>query len=286
MNNEKYYYLLAQKLDKSIQGLATEKTGGRISDTWIEYLKTLVPKEYIQYLIELPVFPAVMSVKKFAKKIGKMEDEAKNILEILFKNDCVMKVGKDSPKYGIHMPFLIFDVPPLSYDVMPKEKAEKLAKLSYKYLVDEEWYKNFEGSPETPLSRIIPVQGSIKIEHDILAYEDVEKIIDDAKIISLQVCACRKRLDYLGIRKCDYPLESCIGINQGARYFIERGHAREISKAEAKKLLKEFNKMGLVHTTENFREGNHTLICNCCACCCNLIGGITKWDNPRAVNYY
>ncbi|MHA1251027.1 MAG: 4Fe-4S dicluster domain-containing protein, partial [Candidatus Helarchaeota archaeon] len=34
---------------------------------------------------------------------------------------------------------------------------------------------------------------------------------------------------------------------------------------------------------ENFREGNHTLICNCCACCCNLIGGITKWDNPRAV---
>ncbi|MHA1252491.1 MAG: hypothetical protein ACTSRP_21075, partial [Candidatus Helarchaeota archaeon] len=283
MSDERYYNILAQKLNNTIQGLATQKTGGKISKTWMEYLETLIPKEYVRYLVELPVFPGVMSIKKFAKKINKTEDEAKKILEILFKNDCVMKIGKDSPKYGIHMPFLIFDVPPLSYDVMPKEKADKLAKLSYKYLVDEEWYKNFEGSPKTPLSRIIPVQGSIKIEHDILAYEDVEKIIDDAKIISLQVCACRKRLDYLGIRKCDYPLESCIGINQGAQYFIERGHAREISKAEAKKLLKEFNKMGLVHTTENFREGNHTLICNCCACCCNLIGGITKWDNPRAV---
>ncbi|MHA1271090.1 MAG: ATP-binding protein [Candidatus Helarchaeota archaeon] len=283
MINEDYYETLAKKLDSTIQGLSPINNPGKISKTWIEYLQLLVPPEDIQYLIELPVFPNVMSVKKFAKRINKSEIEANEILERLFVNDCVMRIGATTKKYGIHLPFLIFDVPPLSYDKMPKEKAEKLAKLSYKYLVDEEWYRNFEGSPETPLSRIIPVQESLPFEQNIIPYEDVEEIIDNAKILSLQECACRKRLDFLGIRKCQYPLESCIGVNQGARFFIDRGHGRKISKDEAKKLLKELNKMGLVHTTENFKEGKHTLICSCCSCCCNLIGGITRWDNPRAV---
>ncbi|MFX0133734.1 MAG: 4Fe-4S dicluster domain-containing protein, partial [Candidatus Hodarchaeota archaeon] len=117
----------------------------------------------------------------------------------------------------------------------------------------------------------------------IMPYEDVINLIEEADIIGLQKCACRTRYDFLGSRKCDHPLESCIGVNDGARFFIERGHAREITKEEAKKLLKEFNEMGLVHTTENFQEGAHSLICNCCACCCSLLGGITRWDNPRAV---
>jgi len=280
---ETYYKILAEKLDNGLQGLSPIGTKGKISETWMEYLRTLVNPNDVKYLIQLPVFPNTLTAKKFAKKIGKTEAEATTILERLFKNDCVMRVGSKTKRYGIHLPFLIFDVPPLSYDMMPPEKAKKLAELSYKYLVDEEWYKNFEGSPNTPLSRIIPVQEAIQPSQEVLPFERVEEIIKSARVLSLQKCACRTRLDFLGIRKCNHPLESCIGVNQGAQYFIDRGHAREISKEEALKLLKELNKLGLVHTTENYGEGNHTLICNCCACCCNLLGGITRWNNPRAV---
>ncbi|TFF90284.1 MAG: hypothetical protein EU548_03790 [Promethearchaeota archaeon] len=282
MENEKYYDFLAKRLDSTIQGLSKMGTD-KISDTWMEYLRTLIPSELVKYIIELPIFPAVMSIRKFARKINKSENEATKILEELFNHDCVMRVGSKKKKYAIHLPLLLFDVPPLSYHKYPKKKAKKLASLSIEYLENEEWYKNFEGSPETPLTRVIPVQESIPVQQNILPYEDVEKIIDDSKLLSLQDCACRLRLEYLGKRKCDYPLETCIGVNQGAKYFIERGHGREISKEEAKKLLKKLNKLGLVHTTENFREGNHTLICSCCSCCCNLIGGITRYDNPRAV---
>ncbi|TFG05008.1 MAG: hypothetical protein EU536_03250 [Promethearchaeota archaeon] len=281
--SEEYYAILAKKLDATLQGLSRIGTQGNVSETWMEYLRTLIPKEDIKDLIELPVFPGTLSVRKFAKKINKNEEEATAILQRLFHNDAVMRVGKENHKYGIHLPFLIFDVPPLNYENMHPEKAKKLAELSYQYLVEEEWYRNFEGSPGTPLSRIIPVQKSINTESEVLPYEKVEEIVKSARILSIQECACRKRLEYLGGRKCDHPLESCIGVNQGAQYFIDRGHAREISKQDALKLLKELNERGLVHTTENFGEGDHTLICNCCACCCNLIGGITRWDNPRAV---
>ncbi|HUX98755.1 MAG TPA: 4Fe-4S binding protein [Candidatus Deferrimicrobium sp.] len=280
---EKYYNILASKLDSTLQGLSPIGTQGNISKTWMDYLHTLVDPSDVKFLIQLPVFPATLTIKQFAKKINASEEEAEPILERLFRRDSVMRVGSTKKHYAIHLPFLIFDVPPLSYDEMPPEKAKKLAELSYKYLVDEDWYKNFEGSPSTPLSRIIPVQESIPVQQEILPYEKVVEIVKTAKTLSLQKCACRTRLDYLGIRKCDHPLESCIGVNQGAQYFIDRGHAREITKEEALRLLKEYNKRGLVHTTENFREGNHTLICNCCSCCCNLIGGITRWENPRAV---
>ncbi|NVM31443.1 MAG: 4Fe-4S binding protein [Candidatus Helarchaeota archaeon] len=280
---EKYYAILAKKLDATIQGLSPIGTQGNVSDTWMEYLRVLVDPKDVKYLIQLPVFPGMMKVKKFAKKINKSEEEATVILERLFKNDCLMRMGSKVKRYCIHVPFMFFDGPPLGFAEMPPEKARQLAELSYKYLVEEEWYRNFEGSPETPLSRIIPVQESVPIEQNIMPYEQVKEIVANASVLSLQKCACRTRMDYLGIRKCDHPLESCIGVDYGARHNIDRGHGREITKEEALELLKKYNKMGLVHTTDNFIEGNHNLICNCCSCCCSLIGGITRWENPRAV---
>ena len=285
MVGEDDYDILAKKLDAAVNGLSPLGTQGNVSETWMEYLRTLLTPEEVKWIIHLPVFPSFMSVGKYAKKIGKTKEEAQDILEKLFKTDCVMTLGAKQNKYAIHFPLFIFDGPPLSFDEYPPEKAKKLAELSYKYLVEEEWYRNFEGSAETPLSRVIPVQESIKTESSIIPYEDIIKLIDNAETLGLQACVCRKRLEVLGKRTCTekYPLETCIAIDAGAQYTIKRGHAREITKEEAKKLLKEFNKMGLIHCTENFAQGSHNLICNCCSCCCNLIGGITRWDNPRAV---
>jgi Pyruvate/2-oxoacid:ferredoxin oxidoreductase delta subunit len=92
------------------------------------------------------------------------------------------------------------------------------------------------------------------------------------------------RTELLGVRKCKdkYPLETCISLNQSAKFLIERGLAREISKEEAKKLSRDFNKMGLVNVSENYSDGAHLLFCNCCSCCCNVLGGILRWDNPRS----
>ena len=283
MEGNEDYKKLAAKLDDALQGLSPLGTKGNISETWMEYLRVLIEPEDVKYLIEFPVFPATISLRKFAKRINKTEEEAKIIVDKLFQNNVLMSVGSTKKKYGIQLPMGIFDFPPLSYHEYPPEKSKKLAELSYKYLVEEEWYRNFQGSAETPLTRVIPVHESIKTESTILPYEDVEKIIDDAKIIALQKCVCRLRYVYLENRRCDHPLETCLAIDTSAKHFMARGHAKEISKEEAKKLLKELGEIGLVHTTENFKGAGHSLICSCCHCCCNLLGGITRWDNPRAI---
>jgi Pyruvate/2-oxoacid:ferredoxin oxidoreductase delta subunit len=284
MENQEYYEILAKKLDATIFALS-DRDSQKISETWMEYLKILFPPKDVKYLVELNVHPDLMTAKKFAKKINKSIEEATDILERLFHHDVVMKVHSGSRfKYGINMPQTMISAPPLCLEnKYPKDKAEKVAELSYKLIVEEKWSRNYEGTPETPMMRIIPVQESIKTEQKILSYEDVLEMIKTAKIVALQKCACRERLEFLGIRECNYPIETCIGLNHGAQYFIDRGLAREITKDEAKKLLKKFNQLGLVHITENYQDGDHGWICNCCSCCCVVLCGITQWDNPRAV---
>ncbi|MGQ4873929.1 MAG: hypothetical protein ACP6IY_07660 [Promethearchaeia archaeon] len=54
------------------------------------------------------------------------------------------------------------------------------------------------------------------------------------------------------------------------------------SKEEVIKITKEAAKIGLVHTTDN-NANTATILCACCECRCGLIGGLTRFDNPRAI---
>ncbi|MHA1799194.1 MAG: hypothetical protein ACTSVY_12185, partial [Candidatus Helarchaeota archaeon] len=140
--SEENYEILARKLDSAMQGLSPLESPGEISDTWMEYLKVLIPLDDIKYLIEFPVFPSTITLRKFAKKIKKSQEDAEKILDRLFKNNVLMSIGSTTKRYGIQLPMGIFDFPPLSYHEYPPKKAKLLAELSYKYLVDEKWYKN------------------------------------------------------------------------------------------------------------------------------------------------
>ena len=279
------YELLVRKLDSSVPRLSPAGQKGKIPKGWVDYLKELIDSEDVKYLIKLNVGPNFLSLKRYAKKIKRSEDEAQEILVRLINQNCVLKIGSKDPKYAIHQTFLLHSFPPLSYHKYTKDKAKKLAEMSFKNMVDDGWYKVYSGSPETPIVRVIPVQESIDSTKMILPYEDVSKIIDDARIIAITKCACKTRTETLGIRECKekYPLETCFYMNHMAKFIIEKDIGREISKEETKRLCKEFNQKGLVHTIENFEEGTHSMLCNCCSCCCNPLGGITMWDKPHAV---
>lgn len=283
--NEDPYVILAKKLDLSVPRLSPMGEKGEIPKGWIDYLKLLIDPKEIKYLLKLNLAPISTTLSRYAEEIQKPEDETKKILDRLIEQDAVFKVGTREPKYTINITALLHNLPTLRYFDFPKEKAEKLAKLSYKNFVDDKWYQTYSGSPKTPTFRVIPVQQSLKTQSLIMPYEDVEKIIDEARYICIAKCMCKTRMEFLGNRECktQIPLETCFPLNQSAKYYIDRGLGREISKEEAKKLCKKFSKMGLIHMTENYSDGIHSLLCNCCPCCCNPLGGITKWDKPHSV---
>jgi len=117
-----------------------------------------------------------------------------------------------------------------------------------------------------PITRIIPVNKSLDTgKQKILDADSVDKIIESAEVLAVTKCTCR-----LIAHKCAKPLEVCLQVNNAARYTIDRGSGREVTKAEALKILRLCEEEGLVHVTMNKMHVGH-FICNCCDCCCQVL---------------
>jgi Pyruvate/2-oxoacid:ferredoxin oxidoreductase delta subunit len=129
------------------------------------------------------------------------------------------------------------------------------------------------------------------LEEQIIPTQEVEEIIKKFEDIAVGHCFCRHHKDLLG-KSCETTelRENCFTFGKSARYCVEQGFARTISKEEALKILKESEKNGLVHKA--FHPGSkiasdETSICNCCKCCCGTLEwwrmGVTAMIN--STNY-
>jgi ferredoxin len=156
----------------------------------------------------------------------------------------------------------------------------------FAHLVEEYFQEGgLEGimKPLPSFHRVVPAQSAVKSEW-ILPYDDVKAVIESSKTFSVIDCVCRKQQDLIGSRKCDFPLDICMGFSKYGR----PPRKGDISKEEAFALLDKAEKIGLVHTVSNVMEGL-TYMCNCCGCCCGILRGVTEFGVKNSVavaNYF
>ncbi len=127
------------------------------------------------------------------------------------------------------------------------------------------------------IMRVVPVNESVDPQSQVMAYDDVVKIVEGARSLSVTNCSCR-----VISGDCTKPLEVCMQVDRAADYNIERGTGRALSKNEAIALLKKCREEGLVHTVDNRQTVGH-VICNCCSDCClnwAIMKGPKKWVAP------
>lgn len=98
----------------------------------------------------------------------------------------------------------------------------------------------------------------------VLLLHEVEEMLKAATHIIVQPCDCRR----LG-QNCNYPVETCIWLDDVALEALDRGHGRRLTCEEAIALVRRADKAGLMHTADSEWQtpGLHA-ICNCCACDC------------------
>ena len=98
----------------------------------------------------------------------------------------------------------------------------------------------------------------------LLTTAEAEEIVDIAGELALGPCTCREVF-----RNCDNPINAEIMLGVSGNLFIEERPQdyREISKEEAKEVLRQCHERGLIHTIIKCRE-DYYAICNCCSCCC------------------
>jgi Pyruvate/2-oxoacid:ferredoxin oxidoreductase delta subunit len=125
---------------------------------------------------------------------------------------------------------------------------------------------------------VIPVEKTVYGGIKVFPYEDAGRYIDEAEAISVSTCYCRHKQRLLG-KGCEYPHDVCLQFGSFARFVVQRGFGREISKEEARRILERCREAGLIHTSNNTRD-HIDFICNCCSCCCGILYSVQSSTMP------
>lgn len=257
---------------------------GNPTPSYLEYISMMYDPEVAKIVQHLPVFPKTVNVNRLAKQLNIPKEELISKLDATVKRLFVVNMGK---YYALPRPLFMHDMPFIMTINREKEDMVKFAELSRKYYTDEGYYKIWQNKRDgTPRMRVLTVSEEVELGHQILPVEAVYELIDKFDTFALTPCPCRVRTDAEGIRECKdkFPIWNCIqmGAYAGATLQADDPELKSITKEEVKKITKKAAELGLVHATDN--EANSAqILCACCGCCCGMLKGITKLDNPRGM---
>jgi len=226
-------------------------------------------EEEARLLLAMPGTP-----ERLAEATGRPLEDIKKSLAVLFHKGLAL-VSARSGTYRMCRDVMQFHDASALWPEAPRELLDL-----WKQWTEKEWAqtaKTFEAFLSNPPQRIIPVEVALDDKKQILHYENVREIIENARTVAVTKCPCR-----LIDGKCGLPIEVCVQINRGADYAISRGTGREIDKAEAMDIMRKAEEAGLVHVTMNSDHTDH-YICNCCPDCCIGLRVIRTRDGAKFV---
>jgi hypothetical protein len=113
----------------------------------------------------------------------------------------------------------------------------------------------------------------------LLTFNEACDIVDNADGLALGPCTCREVF-----KNCDNPINAEIIVGFSRNIFMEGrpDDYREITKQEAKDVLKQCHERGLIHTIVKWQHEFYA-ICNCCSCCCVPLRLLKKYGIGNAL---
>lgn len=238
----------------------------------IKLLKKIYTEEEAGIVLKLKL--SWETPEQIAKRTGLKTDYLKAKLD-----DMLDKGQLGGIRVG---PFRMFRLMPFIigiYEYQIKRMDDEFVRLSSEYIKKACLSTMSQTTPS--VMRVIPVEEDIPSSSVIAPYQRLTHYIENAKAWAVGDCICKKEKRMLG-EGCDKPMEVCLSIAPVENFFDEYFWGRPITKQEAFDILKMSEEAGLVHSTNNFKDGPF-IICNCCACCCGVIGALNAFGNPGAM---
>ncbi len=249
----------------SYEGIA-EKLGVKPSRLMRDILEMIADPYDAELLMAMPGTPEQLS-----QRVGRPLQEVGTQCRRLYQKGLALKTHKQGKLgYRMHKDITMFRDATAHWPDAPKSYHDL-----WKKFMEEEWpgYARRESEQiPMPRGRVIPIERSILSgkQQKVLDSESVSRIIQEAEVLTVTDCICR-----VIERKCNKPRETCLQVNNSARYMLDRGIGREVSRQEALDILKRCEEAGLVHLTLNKSKVDH-FICNCCDCCCVTLPIVIK----------
>ena len=256
------YRLLQERMDRSIPGIFD-------SESLYEILRILFSDEEARLCSLMPL--THFRLERMADIWGMSDEEAQEKLDALGSKGLVYRQEVDGQsQYLLSPPVLGF----FEFSLMRtdgKFDGKRLSELYHRYINVEEGFARTYAEVDPPVSRVFVQEDAIEtITSEVLPYERAREGIDQATCITTGICFCRHKMEHMGMA-CDNPQEVCLTFNDVAKHLAEQGIAREITKKEAHSILDLCIERGLVQIGDN-KAGKLIVICNCCSCCCDLLG--------------
>jgi len=117
----------------------------------------------------------------------------------------------------------------------------------------------------------LPIYEEINLKNTVLNLDSVKRYLEKARKIAITDCPCRTKR-----RHCEAPRDVCIQLNEPAERDIASGKSREVTIGEALDAVTRAHNAGLVPMayirTDSPRPEGVNYICNCCSCCCSILG--------------
>jgi len=108
----------------------------------------------------------------------------------------------------------------------------------------------------------------------------VGSLVDAHESIAVARCICRMEAGLEGAG-CGRLEEACLSFGDWADYFVREGKGRRITREEARAILAEASREGLVLQPSNSRSA--AFICCCCSCCCGVLKRLKLHPRPAEV---
>ena len=246
--------------------------GAPKSPAFDEILRILFTPEEAEVAVGMTFVPK--DVEQIAQSAAVTTEKAASLCESMAAKGVVFSREKKGAVGYALLPTIpgLFEFPLMTGGGAPVH--DRLAAL-WKLFYEEGLGREF-GASDTPVMRVIPIEQTIDAHSEVLHFDLASKMLERAETFGLAQCACR-----VSVGACDKPWETCFVFDGAARFLIDRGIAREITKEQALETLRTAEEAGLVHMGTNSQD-RVAAICNCCPCCCIALRGWTQLKNPNA----
>lgn len=219
------------------------------------------------------------TIKELMRATGWQEERLLPVLESMAEKGLIMDMQYGRRTYYLLLPGLIGFFELTFMKQRQDLPVKELAQLMHEYLYenpDGGMAREFFGSP-TPLTRSLVYEEHIPVHSEVTTWESAREIVKNAGYGAVGMCYCRHKKAHLD-EQCakGAPTEGiCISLGNAARFMVRRGFAEERSVEQLLTVLDQARDLHLTHITDNIRH-KPSFICNCCSCCCELLGGVLQ----------
>jgi Na+-translocating ferredoxin:NAD+ oxidoreductase subunit B len=257
------YEKLAEHLDSLPAGFPKTESG--VEKRILRRLFTPEDAELALYLTLIPEEPRVI-----AHRTGMAVEKTRRRLEEMEKKGLILGIRREGEPLRYMAQQFVVGFWEAQVNNLSRELVEDFEEYLPTLFNPESWRK-------TPQLRTIPINKSVSIRNEIIAYERAEELVRTKESFAVSNCICRQE-QHIMSNGCNKPLESCLTLGIAAEAVVRAGRGRAITREEALDVLRRAEKAGLVLQPANAKDA--LFICTCCGCCCGVLRSIKRDPKP------